>query len=300
MSSPPSDDASTRVAESEETYCYNHSKTPTRLRCSRCDRPICGRCANPASVGQHCPECVAEARRSAPRIKSVATSAAPATFAILGLNLLVFVIQQATQTGGGGDELLARFAGSPTQTASGEWYRLLTPMFLHLGLAHILLNSLALFFMGPPVEQALGSVRFVVMYVVAGFLGNVASYVFGSCFGGAGASGAIFGIMGVLLVYSAQRRHNPVMNMYYGNIVFWLGLNLVYGLVATNIDIWAHGGGLVGGMLLAFGFDNGRVLRPLGVQIAAVAGVVGIGVLLAVIRTSAIVANGCPPFPPLS
>lgn len=298
MSSPPTDDTATRVDESEETYCYNHSKTPTRLRCSRCDRPICGRCALPASVGQHCPECVAEARRSAPRVKSAVRAAAPATVAILALNVLVFVIQQATATGGS-DELLARFAGFPPRTADGEWYRLLTPMLLHLSVAHILLNSFALYFMGPPVEQAMGSARFVVMYVVAGFIGNVASYVFGSCGGGAGASGAIFGIMGVLLVYTAQRRSNALMNAYFGNIVFWVGANLVFGLVAPNIDIWAHMGGLVGGALLAFGFDGGAVLRSVRVQVATTLGVIGIGVLLAVIRTNEIVANGCPPFPPL-
>jgi membrane associated rhomboid family serine protease len=298
MTSPPTDEASARVEESEETYCYNHSKTPTRLRCSRCDRPICGRCALPASVGQHCPECVAEARRSAPRVKRVNTSAAPATFAILGLNLVVFVIQQATQTGGG-DELLARFAGFPPRTATGEWYRLITPMFLHLGLTHILLNSMALFFMGPPVEQAFGRARFVVMYLVAGFVGNVASYVFGSCGGGAGASGAIFGIMGVLLVYTAQRRSNALMNAYFGNIVFWLGINLVFGLVAPNIDVWAHGGGLVGGMLLAAGFDRPGGMRSVRVQVATTLGVVAFGVVLAIIRTNAILEAGCPPFPPL-
>jgi rhomboid protease GluP len=223
---------------------------------------------------------------------------APATFTILGINVVVFVIQQATQAGGA-DELLARFAGFPPRTADGEWYRLLTPMLLHLSVMHILLNSMALYFMGPPVEQALGSLRFVVMYVVAGFAGNIASYVFGSCGGGAGASGAIFGIMGVLLIYTAQRRSNALMNAYFGNIVFWLGINLVFGLVAPNIDIWAHLGGLVGGMALAFGFDNGATLRSTSYQIATALGVVGLGVVLAIVRTNEIVANGCPPFPPL-
>jgi membrane associated rhomboid family serine protease len=297
MSSPPTDDAATRVDESEETYCYGHPKTPTRLRCSRCDRPICGRCAIPASVGQHCPECVAEARRSSPRVKRVNTSAAPAVYAILGINLVVFVLQLASGgPGGPNDELLARFAGSPPAIALGEWYRLLTPMFLHLSVAHIALNSMALYFIGPPVEQAFGTARFVVMYVIGGFTGSVASYVFGSCGGGAGASGAIFGIMGVLLVYTAQRRSNAMMNAFFGNILFWLGLNLVFGLVAPNIDIWAHLGGLVGGMLLALGFDRGAVLRPAGVQVATALGVVGLGIVLVVLRTSDLLANGCDGF----
>ncbi|MDQ4028189.1 MAG: rhomboid family intramembrane serine protease, partial [Actinomycetota bacterium] len=66
------------LEESEETYCYGHPNTPTRLRCSRCERPICGRCAIPASVGQHCPECVAEARKTAPRVRSAVAAQAPA------------------------------------------------------------------------------------------------------------------------------------------------------------------------------------------------------------------------------
>src|SRR5918911_3710385 len=89
------------VRETDVTYCYGHPHTPTKLRCSRCDRPICGRCAIPASVGQHCPECVAEARRSSPRVKRVNTSAAPAVYAILGINLVVFVLQLASGGPGG-------------------------------------------------------------------------------------------------------------------------------------------------------------------------------------------------------
>jgi membrane associated rhomboid family serine protease len=296
MSSPPSDETATRVDESEETYCYGHPKTPTRLRCSRCDRPICGRCAIPASVGQHCPECVAEARKAAPRVKRVNTSGAPAVFTILAVNVVIFVVQQALRGPGGGDELLARFAMSPPNIALGEWYRLLTPMVLHLSVMHILLNSMALYFMGPAVEQAFGSARFVVMYVVAGFTGSVASYMFGSCGGAAGASGAIFGVMGVLLVYTAQRRSNAIMNAYFGNILFWLGINLVFGLLAPNIDIWAHLGGLVGGMLLAVGFDRGTILRSVQAQALTVAGVVGLGVVLVVVRTNDLLANGCDGF----
>lgn len=298
MTSPPTDDAATRAEESEETYCYNHTKTPTRLRCSRCDRPICGRCAIPASVGQHCPECVAEARRSAPRVKTVNTSGARAVFAILAINVVIFVLQVATGgPGGPRDELLIRFAGIPREIALGEWYRLLTPMLLHLSVAHIALNSMALYFIGPTVEQAFGTARFVVMYVIGGFTGSVASYVLGECGGGAGASGAIFGIMGVLLVYTAQRRSNAMMNAFFGNILFWLGLNLVFGLVATNIDIWAHLGGLVGGMLLAVGFDSGATMRPVRAQVLTAIGVIALGIVLVVLRTNDLLANGCDGFP---
>ena len=298
MTFPPTDETATRADESEETYCYNHTKTPTRLRCSRCDRPICGRCAIPASVGQHCPECVAEARRAAPRVKTVNTAGAPAVFVILAINVGVFVLQIATGgPGGPRDELLNNFAGIPAAIAMGEWYRLLTPMLLHLSVAHLALNCMALYFIGPTVEQAFGTVRFVAMYVIGGFTGSVASYVLGECGGGAGASGAIFGIMGVLLVYTAQRRTNAMMNAFFGNILFWIGLNFVFGLVATNIDIWAHAGGLVGGILLALGFDSGATMRPARAQVLTVLGVVALGIVLVVLRTNDLLANGCDGFP---
>src|SRR5918999_196926 len=78
----------------EETeYCYGHPKTPTRLHCTRCDRPICGRCAIPASVGQHCPECVAEARKSAPKVRSAIAANAPVVSGILVINVVMWLIQ---------------------------------------------------------------------------------------------------------------------------------------------------------------------------------------------------------------
>src|SRR5919108_206332 len=80
---------SPETAPEEVTNCYGHPKVPTKLRCSRCDRPICGRCAIPATVGQHCPECVADARRSAPKVRSQMMSTAPAVMTILAVNVVM-------------------------------------------------------------------------------------------------------------------------------------------------------------------------------------------------------------------
>jgi membrane associated rhomboid family serine protease len=297
VSNPPPDSPAAVLDESEETFCYNHPKTPTRLRCSRCDRPICGRCAIPASVGQHCPECVAEARKSAPRVRSVNIAGSPAVYTFLAINVIVFVIQMATRGPGGGDELLARGVLSPLDIAHGEWYRLITPMFLHLNTIHVAVNCMSLFFLGPNVEQAFGTRRFVYIYLVSGFIGNVASYVLGSCLvPSAGASGAIFGILGALAVYTYRRRANALMNAFFRNIVFWLGLNVVITLTVPFINMWAHFGGLAGGMILAAGYDSGMEMRSPASETALTVGIIGLGVLLTVLRTTQLLNGACTGF----
>lgn len=294
MSTPPPDSPSTLVDESEETFCYNHPKTPTRLRCSRCERPICGRCAIPASVGQHCPNCVAEARKAAPRVRTVNVAGSPAVYAFLAINIVVFVIQLVSSGPGGADRVLARGELFAPLIATGEWYRLITPMFLHINTIHVAVNCMSLYFIGPAVEQAFGSRRFVSIYLAAGFFGNVASYVFGNCHTpSAGASGAIFGIFGALAVYSYRRRSNAMMNAFFRNIVFWLGINVVITLSVPFINMWAHFGGLAGGMVLATGFDGGVKMRTPAAEFALTAAVVGLGVVMTVIRTTQLLHGGC-------
>jgi membrane associated rhomboid family serine protease len=270
------------LEESEETYCYGHPNTPTRLRCSRCERPICGRCAIPASVGQHCPECVAEARRTAPKVRSAMAAQAPAVVAILAINIGFFILQQLVPG------LTPRFALVPREIAEGEWWRLFTPMVLHsTRIFHILLNSLVLWIYGPHVERAFGTARFVALYVISGFVASVTSYAFGSVnIIGVGASGAIFGIAGVLLVYLYRRRSSAFVYAEMRNLVAFIGLNLVLGFVLPNIDYLAHLGGLLGGMALALGFDRGDQKSSPALELAAAALVIGAGVALLMYRTA--------------
>jgi membrane associated rhomboid family serine protease len=284
MDGSPRDASGSSIDESEQTYCYGHPNTPTRLRCSRCDRPICGRCAIPASVGQHCPECVAEAARSTPKVRSAIVATAPVVVAILVINVLVWLGQRLEPS------LTARFASVPPCIAVGEWWRLITSMFLHLPTAiwHIAFNSLALFFYGPNVEQAFGSVRFAAMYVISGFIGSAFSYALGPGNAGVGASGAIFGILGVLLVYTYNRRSSTLMGNYLRGIVLILGLNLLIGFIYSEfVDNYAHIGGLLGGIALGAGFDQGRRAQPNGlVQVATALAVVAVGVGLVAYQTS--------------
>lgn len=276
------------VGESAETYCYNHTDTPTKLRCTRCDRPICGRCAIPASVGQHCPQCVADARRSAPRVRSAIRATAPAVTAILVVNVTIWVAQNFFPV------ITGRFASFPPAIADGQLWRLVTPMFLHLpftgstfSLLHIGFNSYVLYTYGPHVEQAFGTVRFVAMYLVAGFFAGAASYTFGACnTPSLGASGAIFGVVGILIVYLYRRRTSSFLAGYLRSMMIFVVLNLVIGFTIAGIDNFAHIGGLIGGALLGAGLDSGGRPRPAGAQIAVIVGVAALGATLVAWRTA--------------
>ena len=264
--------------QDDQLYCYGHPKEPTRLRCSRCDRPICGRCAIPASVGQHCPECVAEARRSAPKVRTAMQAVAPATMAIIGIDIFVFVLQ--TLLGG---EVTSELMLSPSLVDQGEWWRLLTPMLVHAGALHLFLNMYILFLYGPTVEQTFGTVRFVIMFLASGFLGSAFSYAFPPANPSVGASGAIFGLVGVLLVYFYRRRRSQFMGHYLRSMSIFIVANLAFGFLFPGIDNFAHIGGLLGGALLGLGFDRGQASEassPIGLQISTAVGVVALGLLL--------------------
>ena len=276
----------------EEIYCYAHPDTPTRLRCSRCDRPICGRCAIPASVGQHCPECVAEARKSAPKVRSALRATAPVVMTILIINVVMWLIQSfsPSQQGTPFDVVTWALGAIPTQIAAGEWYRLITPMFLHApdSIVHIGFNSYALFLFGPNMEQAFGKRRFLILYLVAGFTGSAASYTFGSCGAvGVGASGAIFGVLGSLLVFLYNRRRSTFVRQYMRNIIFLIVINLAIGWYFPGIDNLAHLGGLVGGAGIGLSLDEapGSTVSP-RLRLLGVLGVIAAGVALVAWRTA--------------
>ncbi|WP_035179316.1 rhomboid family protein [Alkalihalobacterium bogoriense] len=127
----------------------------------------------------------------------------------------------------------------------GEWWRFFTSMFLHIGLLHLFMNSLALYFLGTAVERIYGSFRFLFIYVIAGIVGSIASYAFSEQIS-AGASGAIFGCFGALLYFGLIHKRIFLRTM--GTSLFViLAINLAIGFAIPVIDNAAHIGGLVGG-----------------------------------------------------
>jgi membrane associated rhomboid family serine protease len=247
----PPEETQVAARPDEQLYCYGHPDTPTRLRCSRCDRPICGRCAIPASVGQHCPECVAEARRSAPKVRATLQANAPAVYAIIVITVIGFVLQQVS--GDFFDSMLM----VPFLIDLGEYWRLLTPVLLHGGVIHIFFNMYILYIYGQDVEQAFGTARFLVIYVGTAITASSLSYALPPDNPSLGASGAVFGVAGALIAYLYNRRTSTFASHHLRGMMTFLAINFALGFMIPRIDWVAHLGGLVGGIMLGLAFDEG-------------------------------------------
>jgi len=241
-------------APTDLLFCYRHPNRPTGVRCTRCERPICPECMIPASVGFQCPECVTQGRRSTRMARTVyggqirpGSRVAMVTQVLIALNIAMFVI---TSVGGGlsiaGDNqshVFYRLALVPAAVGHGQWYRLLTAMFMHVNVLHIAFNMYALYIIGPPLEAALGRSRFIVLYLLAGLGGSVLSAALGPTLEtAAGASGAIFGLFGAFYLAARHQRLET------GGIVATIVLNLVFTFSFSGVIDWrAHVGGLITG-----------------------------------------------------
>lgn len=261
----------------------------------------------PASVGFQCPSCVKEGaatvRQPTAAYGGAARSRPLVTQVLLGLNVLAFLATTLTGTGvlfgGSPSPLFQRLALSPSLhpvftdgqftgvvdgVAQGQYYRLLTAMFLHFGIVHIALNMYCLLSLGPVVESAVGRLRFTALYLLSGLAGSALSYLLGPQQElAAGASGAVFGLFAAFFVL--QRRRGGDVTSISVTIV----LNLLFSFSVPNIDWRGHVGGLVGGALVTAAL----VYAPSGprralLQAAGCAGVVLAVVAVVVVRTSAL------------
>ena len=152
------------------------------------------------------------------------------------------------------DSLIQWGANYGPRTTQGEWWRMFTCMFLHIGVLHLLFNMVALWNVGGFMERLLGSLDFLVLYLLAGLLGSVASVAWNPFVVSAGASGAIFGLYGGLLAFLVRHRamqHTSLAALRTNTLAF-LGYNLVYGFIQQGIDMAAHLGGLAGGFVCGF------------------------------------------------
>lgn len=177
------------------------------------------------------------------------------TYVIIGVTLVVsFLAFQPA-----GSQLLTALWLDKQGLAAGEWWRLVTPVLVHGSVLHVAFNMYFLYLVGPIVEQLYGSLRFALLYVLTAAAGSAASFLFGGPYPSVGASGAIFGLCGVLLAVSLV--HRPVLDRRGRAIMSQIGvlvvLNLVIGfgfgtLLGTPIDNAAHVGGLIAGLWLGF------------------------------------------------
>jgi membrane associated rhomboid family serine protease len=152
-------------------------------------------------------------------------------------------------------------AGHEIGVGAGEWYRMVTAMFLHAGLLHLGLNMLMLYWVGSPVEQAIGHLRFLLIYFVSGLCGSAGALLLTDQNAlTVGASGAIFGILGAALVYERQRTF--VLG---GSAMGIIVINLILTFTVSSISIGGHIGGLIGGALCALAFTRlGKVHAAYG------------------------------------
>lgn len=201
----------------------------------------------PAPVGFQCPQCVGAASKQQPTVRTAfggqVIDKPRVTYALIAINVVVFALQYLL----GINEVSGDFGMWPAGIAlGGEWYRLLTAAFLHGSILHILFNMYVLYALGPTLERVLGHARFLLLYVLAALGGSVASYAFSDIRTlSVGASGAIFGLMGALVVAGRRLRYDVTQ------VLVLLGINVVIGFVAAGVDWRAHLGGLVTGAAVA-------------------------------------------------
>ncbi len=173
-----------------------------------------------------------------------------AVYMILALNVTVFAMQSFSGGSTDAETLYRMGALSPHYVWAGEYWRFLTPLFLHIGPVHLLVNCVSLYQIGPSLERWAGTYRFLGIYFLSAFGGSVACLL-GHDVGGAGASGGVFGLLGgVLTVLYVQfyRDWMAVLRSPIGSqVAFWTGVNFFYGLTVGGVCNWAHFGGWLTG-----------------------------------------------------
>lgn len=287
------------LARNRDNFCYRHPDRQSFVLCQRCLRTICPECQTPAAVGVICPECLrdqqkaaspaqrkAERRWSRPRAVSVADTRPIVTYAIIGITVFTYLLTLIPGIGADIQDSLLFLAPTlyPELTGRFEPWRLLTAALVHGSLLHVGLNMLALWMIGRSLEPLLGRWRFLSLYVLSALGGSVAVALLSFLTPVVGASGAIFGLFGALLVIGRHIGANIA------GIAIVLGVNLVIGFVpGFNVSWQAHIGGLLVGLLVGFIFTRTRAPRQRGLQIALL---VAVAVVLIALLLVPVVAPG--------
>jgi membrane associated rhomboid family serine protease len=292
MTTPPPDPATAQPDQLPR--CYRHPNREAYVRCTRCDRPICPECMREASVGFHCPDDVALARRTQRPVRTsvgaVLRDSPPyVTMVIVALNVAAYLATALPSPRGlSHPEYSQLFQDWQLQPIAvfheDSYYRLLTSAFLHANLLHIGANMLAVAFVGPVIEQAIGRWRFVAVYLLSALGGSAAIYAFGSPLVPViGASGAVFGLFGLCLVM--VRRLNLDLQYLVGVIV----VNFVFTFSVPGISRLGHIGGFVTGALTGVAIAGWPTLRqrvPTRIQLAGLAGVLVLVAVTVGLRTA--------------
>jgi rhomboid protease GluP len=175
------------------------------------------------------------------------------TLAIIALNLVAFVLPFIYYFEGPYNDsyynfLILGWQDNYDVLTNGEYYRLITSIFLHGGFTHLFVNMFSLYQLGPIIQKIFKDSGFLLIYFVAGIWGSIFSLIFSPTMPSVGASGAIFGLLGALIVWALKEKDKDLLTQ----LGIILLLNLLIGLTVPNIGNWAHLGGLLSGGALAF------------------------------------------------
>lgn len=308
MSQPP-------TPETGVPTCYRHPGRESYIRCQRCDRTICPDCMRDSAVGFQCPECVAEGKKATRSGRTAygglrPTNAGLTSLVLIGMNVTVWVA--VLVTGGNASRLVDWLAlrpnglcqlsnglfNAPRSTCEGgggtwlpgvddgAYWQLMTSAFTHVEPWHIAFNMLALYVLGPQLELAIGRARFLALYLLSAFAGSALVYWASPEFQlTLGASGAIFGLMGALLVVVHKIGGD------YRTVLTWIAINFAFTFLFGSTISWqGHLGGFIGGAAIA----GVIAYAPRGSHrtLVQVSGMVAIGVftVLAIVARSLVLA----------
>ena len=238
--------------------CPRHPDRPSYVSCQRCGRPACPECQRAAAVGFQCVDCVNETKRTTPAVRTVyggavASGKPMVTFAIIAACALLFVLQWVIPGGAVFRNLAyASVFATPEYGVFQPW-RMITSAFLHSQsfLLHIVINMYTLWIFGQALEPLLGRIRFLAVYLLSAIGGSVGYLLLtpvlpeGGPVGVVGASGAIFGLFGAMLVVQRHRGGET------RQLWVLIAINGVIGFMVPQIAWQAHLGGLVTGALCA-------------------------------------------------
>ena len=184
------------------------------------------------------------------------------TYLLLAIQIVVFVLMSVFGGSTNTNTLILFGAKFNPAIIAGQYWRFVTPIFLHIGFTHILMNSITLYFLGAEMERIYGSFRFLIIYLLGGIMGNVMSFAFSNSLS-AGASTSLFGLFAAAIVLGRMYPSNYAIRHMAQGFTILIVLNFITGLTSSGIDNWGHLGGAIGGALSAIFISMPGYIGPL-------------------------------------
>ncbi len=272
----------------ETLRCYRHPDRETGVSCSECGRGICTDCMRFAPVGIRCPDHAGEKRGPGRVVQRAQTQSVRnpgwVAKALIGVNVGIYLLQlaQGAPVNANAGSIFVNGALFGPLVADGDWWRLVTAAFLHYGPVHLGMNMLVLWWFGPTLEAALGSSRFLSLYVAAGLAGSAGALLMSPNAVTVGASGAIYGLFGAILVLERQGTY-----VFGGSVIPLLIINFALTFTFREfISVGGHLGGFLGGalaILVLSRFGRRRVVNAARADVAGYAGIAVIAALSVVV-----------------